>query len=489
MRILSCILILGFSFNAFNQDYHHWSEHFGARASLLGGAATSGLGDNATVYYNPAAMSFVDDPSLSITVNAYRVRHLKLENALGKGLDLKGTQLATAPNLIAGIVQLGKKKKFRLGYGVISRRNYTAKYDYLHNENYEISSATAGEETFVASYNYFHSISEYWGGFGVSYQLTEGFSVGFAHYGIYRDVKYSNGYEMSVLPTDGSTGTVSSISTNNNFNYWNVKGVFKPSVALHVENFKFGAAFTTPSFNILGKSNVYRDYSIRGLNQLIGTDITFIDRAEKQKVIHKEAAALAIGCSWRIGQNSWLHFTHETYFRKKYYLMWNPDQQPNSYPQALEDSTIYNFFGQQNFLAFGEQDTSVTNFGLGFETIMGPRWDLYLGIRTDFLYNNRPYFLFNRIAVDASKWSLYHASLGVVHETKNAKRYTIGVECGFSGRKEYYHIADFTTPSLNNGLIGDGGLGAYGTQISGKLILEIVIGQPDKARVEETIKD
>ena len=61
-----------FTFNSVSaQDYHQWSEHFGARASLLGGAATSGLGDNATAFYNSAAMAFVDDPSLSISVNAY----------------------------------------------------------------------------------------------------------------------------------------------------------------------------------------------------------------------------------------------------------------------------------------------------------------------------------------------------------------------------------------------------------------------------------
>ena len=489
MRFLITLFFLGFLQYSTAQDYHHWSEHFGARASLLGGAATAGLGDYATVYYNPAAMSFVENPSLSISVNAYRVRHLKLENALGKGLDLKRTQLSVAPNLIAGIVELGKKKKLRLGYGVISRRNFTAKYDYLHVSNYEILAATAGDETFIGSYNLFHSLTEYWGGFGVSYQLTEAFSIGFAHYGIYRDVKYSNSYEMSVLPTDGSTGTVTSIASNISFNYYNVKGVFKPSIALNFDNFKFGATFTTPSFNILGKSKIYRDYSIRGLNQLIGTDITFIDRADKQKVIHKEAAALAIGLSWRLGKKSWLHLSHETFFRKKYYLLWDPDQVPNSYPQTIADTTTYRFFGNQNFLAFGEEDTSITNLGLGFETQLGPRWDIYLGMRTDFLYNNSPYFLFDRIGIDASKWNLYHASLGFVYENKNAKRYTIGVECGFSGRTEYIHIADFTSPRTNNGLIGDADRGAYGSQISFKVLLEIVLGKADESKIEETIED
>ena len=114
---------------------------------------------------------------------------------------------------------------------------------------------------------------------------------------------------------------------------------------------------------------------------------------------------------------------------------------------------------------------------------------MYLGIRTDFLYNANPYYVFNRIGIDASKWNLYHGSLGIVHETKKAKRYTVGIECGFSGRKEYYHIADFTTPKISNGLIGDGGLGAYGSQLSFKLLLEIVIGKADNASLIERAID
>ena len=461
----------------YGQDYHQWSEHFGARASLLGGAATSGLGDNATVYYNPAAMSFVENPSLSITVNAYRIRNLKLENALGKDLDLKSTQLSTSPNLIAGILRLGKKKKLSLGYGVITRRSYTAKYDFLHEANYEILESTAGPERFVASYNLFHQLTEYWGGFALSYPLSETFSVGFAHYGIYREVKYNNSNEMSVLPSDYTTGDITSISTNISFNYWNVKGIFKPSIAFHIENFKLGISLTTPSFNMLGRANVYRDFSFLNIDEGIGTDLTFIDRAEKVKVQHKENGALAFGVSWRLGKKAWLHVTNETFFGGTFYYIFNPDQQPNVYPVIIPDEDVLEFFGNQNFLAFGEETHAITNLGMGFETQLGPRWDLYLGARTDFLYNEQPYFLFNKIGIEGSKWNLYHFSLGMVYKTKKGKKYTIGLEYGFTPRKEFYHIQDFTTPLVKNSLLGNGSRGAYANQFSFKLLIEISLGK------------
>ena len=68
-------------------------------------------------------MAFVEDPSMSISVNAYRMRMLKMQNFLGDGIDLKANQFSSMPNLIAGIVDLGKKERLRLGYAVITRRN------------------------------------------------------------------------------------------------------------------------------------------------------------------------------------------------------------------------------------------------------------------------------------------------------------------------------------------------------------------------------
>jgi hypothetical protein len=476
MKTLITTLLIFCYLTTSAQDYHHWSEHFGARASLLGGAATAGLEDNATTYYNAAAMSFVKDPSISLTVNAYRIRKLKIKNALGDGIDLKATQLSTMPNLIAGIVDLPNTPKLRLGYAVITRRNYSNRLDYLHQASYDILSTTVGNEIFVASYNLHHQLNEYWGGFGVSYQLSEGFSVGLAHYGIYRDVKYSNSHSMFVLPEDGSTGDVSSVETDVTFNYWNVKGVFKPSIALNIENFKFGMALTTPSFNMFGRAIVYRNYSITNLDEEIGTDIKFIDRAENQKVTHKENGSLAIGVSWKLGKKAWLHFTNETFFGGKYYKLFDPEQIPSVYPTYIADTTILRYFGDQNFLAYGEETEARTNFGIGLELQVAKQLEMYLGARTDFLYIENPYYIFSKIGVESSKWNLYHFSLGFVKTTKKDKQYTVGLEYALTPKRKFYRVFDYTKPRVDNALIGDPGVNAYAEQFSFKLLIEIIIG-------------
>ena len=473
-------MIIGLSSAVIGQDYHHWSEQFGARASLLGGAATAGLNDNGTVYYNGAAMSFVDNPSFSISVNAYRISNIQLKNALGKGYHLKETQLSTMPNLISGIYVPKKHSKVRLGYAVITRRNFSSKYDYLFQGYREVLSSTNGPESFVGGYNQNHQLQEYWAGFSVALQVSKHFSIGLSHFGSYRSVKYSNSVDFSALPTDGSIGDVTSFTSKISFNYWNVKGVFKPSIALDLENFKFGMTFTTPSFNMLGKANVYREFSIINMDELLSTDLKIVDRAEKIKAVHKENGSLAFGVSWKLGKRAWLHWTNETFFGGKYYLIFDSDQSPSTYPTNLQDSSITAFFGGQNFLAFGEERVARTNIGVGLEIKMTKKTDLYLGARTDFMFNEKPYFDYERIGIDASKWNLYHVSLGMSYTNEKLKRYSAGFEFAFTPKRNFYHVINLNNPSVNNLFVGRGESDASAKVLSFKFLLEIDILAPKK---------
>lgn len=477
-KYYALILSISFMFNGLSQDYHHWSEQFGARASFLGGAATAGLGDNATVYYNGAAMSFVEFPSLSITVNAYRISNIQLKNALGQGYHLKETQLTTMPNLISGIYAPKKHQKIRLGYAVITRRNFSSKYDYLFQGYREVMSSTAGPESFVGGYNQNHSLQEYWAGISLAYKVSKHFSIGLSHFGGYRNVKYSNNVEFSALPTDGSTGDVSTFASKISFNYWNVKGVFKPSIALDLENFKFGLTFTTPSFNMLGKANVYRDFSIINMDELLTSDLKIVDRAEKIKAEHKENGSLAFGVSWKLRKRAWLHWTNETFFGGKYYLIFDADQSPSTYPTNIPDTSVNRFFGDQNFLAFGEETVARTNIGIGLEVAMTKKWDLYMGARTDFMFNEKPYFDYERIGIDASKWNLYHFSLGLAFTSEKLKRYSGGFEFAFTPKRNFYHVINLNNPQANNLFLGRGDTDATAKVLSFKFMLEIDILSP-----------
>lgn len=457
-----CITFIINSINA--QDYHQWSEHFGARASLLGGAATAGLGDNATVFYNSAAMAFVEDPSLSISVNAYRIRMLKMEDALGEGLDLEETQFTSMPNLIAGILTFEKRPKLSLGYAVLTRRSFSSKFDFLHEADQEILPQFAGDERWVYSYNLNHQLMEYWAGIALSYQVSKSFSIGLSHFGIYRDQKYSNAQEISILPQDFSGLEIYQVSNDQSFNYYNVKGIFKPSIALNLENFKFGLAATTPSFNMFGNGQAYREIAyvnVADISDEIGVDVQIIDRVKGFKAVHKEHGSLALGVSWKLGKKAWLHCSHETFFGGKKYFIFNVDEKPSIYPDAFTEQQLEDLIlGGQNFLSLTEETEATTNLGIGLETKLTPRWDMYLGARTDFLYNEYHEDETKVMRIESSKWQLMHFSLGIVHLTKKNKRYTVGLEYGAA--------------PLNFANVGDSKVASN----SFKLMLEIEVGKP-----------
>ncbi|MFT7614100.1 MAG: hypothetical protein ACI9J3_003082, partial [Parvicellaceae bacterium] len=371
----------------------------------------------------------------------------------------------------------------KFGYSINTKTAFASMYDYLHQENYEILDSLVGLENYVAGYSYNHRVSEYWSGFGVSYQLTESLAIGLAHYGIFKDVKYSHFVSLSALPLDASTGDIASVNSAINFNYWNVKGVFKPSIAFSWPKSKLGITYTSQSFNIMGRANVYRQFSIINLDESIATDITFVERREKQKAVHKSYGSLAIGVSKKIKNKSWVHFTNEMFFGSPYYLLFNPENPVNTYPSSIADSITLQIFGDQNFLAYGEQYLPIINFGLGFESQLNDKLGILFGARTDFNFNALPYYTYTKMSIEASKWNLYHFTCGLTKKTKDNKIITVGFEYTMTPRGKFYQFVNFTNPSSSNALLGDRQPTAWIQQHGFKVIIGIEIGK-GKAETE-----
>ena len=304
---------------------------------------------------------------------------------------------------------------------------------------------------------------EYWAGFGISYQLTDHFSIGFSHFGAYRNVKYGSSYGVSILPKDYSGTEVYQYNNRQSIEYFNVKGLIKPSISLTLDNFRFGLAATLPSFNMFGKAKAYREISIINIADVdpsLDVDVQVVDRVEGLDAVHKENGSIAFGVSWRLGKRAWLHFTNETFFGGKRYYIFKADEMPSVYPdvftqQELEDLLL----DGENFLALSEETEARTNIGIGLEAPMGKRLGLYLGARTNFLYKQIEPEYREVMKIESSKWSLVDFSGGLVYLTKKNKRYTAGIE---------YATAPFNL--LN-----------YAVKVpthSFKLLLEIEVGKP-----------
>ena len=87
------------------QDDHYWSQQYGAESTLLGGAMVGGVSDNSAVYYNPGALAFITNLSLSIDANVYRMDKILISDGAGKGLNLNSAQISIYPQIISGMVK------------------------------------------------------------------------------------------------------------------------------------------------------------------------------------------------------------------------------------------------------------------------------------------------------------------------------------------------------------------------------------------------
>ena len=90
------------SAGASGQDAHHWSQQYGTRSTLLGGAVIGSVDDLSATYYNPAALALADDPAFLLSAQVYQFRKLTLENGARDNTDLSSQTLRLAADIIAG---------------------------------------------------------------------------------------------------------------------------------------------------------------------------------------------------------------------------------------------------------------------------------------------------------------------------------------------------------------------------------------------------
>jgi hypothetical protein len=472
---LLCILL--FSYSLVGQDNHYWNDQFGIKATALGGAVVGGQDDYSMVYYNAAAMTLVEKRALSFSINAYQIRTFNQKNALGPGQDLQSKEFSIIPNMLAGILVPKKFKRWHLGYAIISKNVHNSKLNLFNSGKYDALSIP-GQENFVSTFAQESRTLEYWAGLSISYDVSPHLSFGLMHMGIFRNVRFYNNYLITVLPQDTSSSQDTRLSSSISFNYWDVKGIFKPSALLHYPKFRVGLAVTLPSFNIVGRGTFFREFSTLNMHDILPYDISIVSKSTRTKVQHKNPTSISIGLSAQLGKKIWVNVTAETFLKQKYYLIHEDPSTAQYYPEFISDSLIISTFGSQKFLSYGESARSVTNVGIGFDIQITEKTGIQFGGHTDFNYNQNQVYRFTKQVVQSSQFDRLVFAIGGNMLFKGGKRASMVFEFGFALPKTSDYSVDFTTPNASrNGLTGDPGPGARSIANSYRLMLELTLGK------------
>jgi hypothetical protein len=418
----NCILLLilvSFYSGIYAQDNHYWAQQYGAVSTLMGGSMVGGATDNSAVYYNPGALAFISNPSLSVDANVYKMDKIRISDGAGKDMNLNSAQLSVYPQIIAGMMNLFKNSKFRFSYTVLTRNHGNV----LMNARYTSQADPAGQSSqltsFVGVYDYVNQLNEQWFGMGIGYPLTDKLGFGATFLSSYRGQTYQLTNYVQEADYSNPDHIFSTTTHDEAIKYNTFRLLMKFGMVYRSDPWKFGITLTTPSVGMYGKGDVQRQNSFIAVSENpadMENNFLIMDRQTGVKATYKHPLSIACGIDYQ-GAKTRVAITAEYFFRINSYPLMSPDAQPFVYPLGYTDSASVKPM-IETFLDVANAARPVFNFGIGINQVIIKQLSLLAGAYTDFTSYTKTSET-SELEHGFGNFDSYHVSTGLsYHKTK-----------------------------------------------------------------------
>jgi hypothetical protein len=421
------------------QDVHHWTQQYGTKPALLGGAGAAGSRDAAAVYYNPGALALIPEDSVSASGNAYGVQRIAVAGAAGLRDDQTARDTMVVPGLIGGVITGGQGEHagHALGFVILTRSAFDTRLSGRETRTEDILLGAPGTETFVAEADFRSSLSELWAGVGYSAQLHEFLSVGITSFFTWRSQTSERSFTGTAYPsTLGPAGAYGRQETIVELE--NAAVLWKIGAATEVGIFSFTLNITTPSVGLGGDGRVVNE------SIAVNTDVDSDGIADPLSLAVRDSNAdshwhrsgsVALGASVTLEQFK-LHLLTEWFAPTPRYAAVRTDE-PSGGATRTSGRT-----------AAEHSEQGIVNFAFATEWKLGGSFAVLAGFRTDL----SPVDTTSDSDVSLGVYDLYHLTLGVSWIDEKSE-FTVGL--GYSwGDGELTAPADFSTASESNRLQG-----------------------------------
>lgn len=403
---LSAVLLAYLSSNG--QDTHYWTQQYGSRSALMGGAVVGGTRDNTSIIYNPGSLGFVDTGSISINASLYQVQNIRIENAIGQKADFKSRQLGAVPLLLTGTLKL-KNPHYKMGYGFVHPVNFNFNATARLDGFYPIvnSAASPGDEAFIGQQSINSSITEITLALCIARKIGEHWSIGISNLFTGRSRNYTKATLSRFFLNDADTTLVTS-TVLQNFSYFHLRYAAKIGVAYQKNKFSMGLTFTTPGLKILGTGTVGADLTASNI-QLAGQprrDVLADDRQVKLKTVYH--APFSFSAGFNIGlKRSLVGFSTQYYGSESIYdnLRGNPSA-------FVRPASVYAALGSENFLRVKTGARAVLNVAVAYEYYVQEGLSLHISLHNDMSYYDKDLATTIGIKPDITTWDIYHVAAG-----------------------------------------------------------------------------
>ncbi len=410
------LLLIVFTSSLYAQDSHYWTQQFGTRSALLGGAVLGGAEDNTMIYYNPGALGFLDESSISINANAYRVENIKVENALGNEEDFQSGQLGSVPLLAGGMIRTGSEK-WKVGYAFIAPVDFKFKGVARVEGDFDLvdDSESVGLEETVAEASLDNKTSELIVAVGIGHKINDNWSVGLSNLFTVRSLSYQRSLSTYIFLNQGESPLIGA-NLLQNADYYNVRYAAKLGVVYQKDNWDVGLTLTTPSLNLFGQGSVASNIAVRNLKLIDDNRISGVATARQAelKSKFKSPFSAALGANYSFGR-SHLGVAAQYFAGIDIYDVMEPAAGSFVRPIDLAPQ-----LQSDEFLQLRGAAESVFNIALGYEYKVSESLSILGGIRTDKSYYNEELNESAGIKPTISNWDIYHFSGGVTLNRRNS---------------------------------------------------------------------
>lgn len=347
------------------QSTQYWTDQFGNRAQLLGGAVIASDESLSAVFYNPGLLGTGAGSQFVLTGNIFEGETLAVKEVSPPEREVSGTRFRLLPSMVAGEIFGEWLGENRLAYSFFTRADSRLRADTLFGTD---EFPELGDDLFFSNnLRIDSSMSEYWGGF------TWGRSVGSNHgVGVSMFVGARN-HRARVQNIDQAVFADDSLGIGiqaQDFDFNNYRLFWKLGYSTEFASWKIGATLTTPSINLFGSGKLKFDDSVVLTGRPEDSRIT---TTFQEDLSTEYRTPLSIGLGTSRNWDKWaLHFSVEWF--------------DSVAPFTVIDGE--NFFSQTTGEEFNPDIThaleSVVNFAIGAEYILNSGVRTFYSFRSDF---------------------------------------------------------------------------------------------------------
>ncbi len=430
LALLAVLSLLGLSPWALGQDSHYWTNQYGSRATLLGGAVIGSVLDLSGTYYNPGGMSLIEAPQKIMAASVLRYPRVTLAGTQPGSVPLNSYNLGPAPILLAGTIRIRGLHDHWFGYSYVARQSFKLGLSTSAAGTADVLPAYAGLEDYVTQFRLDEKLSEAWFGLTWSYKVSKHVGIGVTQYIAYR-THQANVQELAEAQNDGhSLGTA--LGTRQYY-YYHVRAIWKVGLACDFQTLTLGLTLTSPSLAIAGRGASGVNSSLAGLDMTgdkVADDYLAANYQDHLPVTYATPFSLAAGVTFKI-QKVRLYGSAEWFAGVRPYTV------IDAVPFAAQST------GEVLSTDVTQELESVLNWGVGVEWFYSSRFKGYASFTTD-LSAKKPGTETNLALTD---WDIVHLVTGGEFLIKKSSL-TVGAGVSFGGREVGEHPDILTRSGL-----------------------------------------